>query len=314
MIDRKVFRNYEEWHNYRKSNYFIGGHDIAVITGHDEYKTPLDWYNDYQRGQAMENEINYNTQRGQAMENAIATLFETESTERVIKESAKYFVLSNDNYPPYIIASPDRELFKFRRKNRIAVEIKDTLRTVDLNNPETFPNSWYMQLVWNMGVGEYDAGMLVVYDGQKQLKWRMFDFDKDLFEYLLNGAKEFTENHILKGVPPAPINKEDIFNITNTSETISLNISPEYMELVNSYNEIKNKIKILEKEKEDLENKIALLFNNCNELVCEGVRVATIKDYTRNTIDTEKLKTEFPLIYESVKKESKGKTLKILKL
>ena len=167
-----------------------------------------------------------------------------------------------------------------------------------------------MQLVWNMGVGEYDAGMLVVYDGQKQLKWRMFDFDKYLFEYLLNGAKEFTENHILKGVPPAPINKEDIFNITNTSETISLNISPEYMELVNSYNEIKN----LEKEKEDLENKIALLFNNCNELVCEGVRVATIKDYTRSTIDTEKLKTEFPLIYESVKKESKGKTLKILKL
>ena len=244
MIDRKVFRNYEEWHNYRKSNYFIGGHDIAVITGHDEYKTPLDWYNDYQRGQAMENEINYNTQRGQAMENAIAALFETESTERVIKESAKYFVLSNDNYPPYIIASPDRELFKFRRKNRIVVEIKDTLRTVDLNDPETFPNSWYMQLVWNMGVGEYDAGMLVVYDGQKQLKWRMFDFDKDLFEYLLNGAKEFTENHILKGVPPAPINKEDIFNITNTSEKISLNISPDYMELVNSYNEIKNKIKI----------------------------------------------------------------------
>lgn len=41
-----------------------------------------------------------------------------------------------------------------------------------------------MQLVWNMGVGEYDAGMLVVYDRQKQLKWRMFDFDKDLFEYL----------------------------------------------------------------------------------------------------------------------------------
>ena len=168
MIDRKVFRNYEDWYNYRKSNYFIGGHDIAVITGHDEYKTPLDWYNDYQRGQAMEN--------------AIATLFETESTERVIKESAKYFVLSNDNYPPYIIASPDRELFKFRRKNRIVVEIKDTLRTVDLNDPKTFPNSWYMQLVWNMGVGEYDAGMLVVYDRQKQLKWRMFDFDKDLFE------------------------------------------------------------------------------------------------------------------------------------
>lgn len=52
MIDRKVFRNYEDWYNYRKSNYFIGGHDIAVITGHDEYKTPLDWYNDYQRGQA----------------------------------------------------------------------------------------------------------------------------------------------------------------------------------------------------------------------------------------------------------------------
>ena len=40
----------------------------------------------------------------------------------------------------------------------------------------------------------------------------------------------------------------------------------------------------------------------------------TIKDYTRNTVDTEKLKSEFPVIYEAVKKESKGKSLKILKL
>lgn len=86
------------------------------------------------------------------------------------------------------------------------------------------------------------------------------------------------------------------------------------MELIKDYNEVKNKIKTLEKEKEDLENKIALLFDNCNEIVCEGVSVATIKEYTRNTVDTEKLKSEFPIIYETVKKESKGKSLKILKL
>ena len=313
MINRKVFKNFDEWLNYRKSSYFIGGHDIASILGYDEYKTPLDWFNKYKNGQAMENAINYNTERGQAMENAIASLFESESTEKIIKESGKFFVLSNDNYPEYIIASPDRELFKFRRKNRIVVEIKDTLRTVDLNNPDTFPNSWYIQLTWNMGIGEYDAGMLVVYDGQKQLKWRMFDFDKELFEHLLKGAKEFTENNILKDIPPSPVNKEDILNITNTSEKISLNVAPEYMELIKDYNEVKNKIKTLEKEKEDLENKIALLFDNCNEIVCEGVSVATIKDYTRNTVDTEKLKSEFPIIYEAVKKESKGKYLKILK-
>ena len=190
MINRKVFKNFDEWLNYRKSSYFIGGHDIASILGYDEYKTPLDWFNEYKNGQAMENAINYNTERGQAMENAIASLFESESTEKIIKESGKFFVLSNDNYPEYIIASPDRELFKFRRKNRIVVEIKDTLRTVDLNDPETFPNSWYMQLVWNMGVGEYDAGMLVVYDGQKQLKWRLLDFYKEVFENMLKGAKE----------------------------------------------------------------------------------------------------------------------------
>lgn len=314
MINRKVFKNFDEWLNYRKSSYFIGGHDIASILGYNEYKTPLAWFNEYKNGQAMENAINYNTERGQAMENAIASLFESESTEKIIKESGKFFVLSNDNYPEYIIASPDRELFKFRRKNRIVVEIKDTLRTVDLNNPDTFPNSWYIQLTWNMGVGEYDAGMLVVYDGQKQLKWRLFDFDKELFEHLLKGAKEFTENNILKDIPPAPVNKEDVFNITNTSEKISLNVAPEYMELIKDYNEVKNKIKTLEKEKEDLENKIALLFDNCNEIVCEGVSVATIKDYTRNTVDTEKLKSEFPAIYEAVKKESKGKSLKILKL
>ena len=312
MVIRKVFKSFDEWKEYRSSDYFIGGHDIASILGNNPYKTPLDWYNEYMQGQAMENAISEYTERGQAMENAISELFELNSTEKVIKESSKYFVLSNDNLPAYIIASPDRELFKFRRKNRVVVEIKDTLRTVDLNNPETFPESWYMQLVWNMGVGEYDAGILVVYDGNKQLKWRMFDFDKELFDKMVEGAKDFTENNIQKGIPPHPINKSDV--LKSQQEIKSVCVPPMYLELIKKYNKIKSDIKVLEKEKEEIEDKIAVGFEGGTELISEGISIAQIRDSKRTGVDCEKLKSEFPAIYNAVKKETTSKTLKIFKL
>lgn len=50
------------------------------------------------------------------------------------------------------------------------------------------------------------------------------------------------------------------------------------------------------------------------KLVNEEVNVTQIRDFKRTGVDCEKLKSEFPAIYNAVKKETTSKTLKIFKL
>lgn len=176
MIRKTVFKNREEWLKYKNESFKLSSSNIGIILGYSEYMTPFQYWDKIKKGEITENT---NTIRGNLFENSIAEYFENVSTERVVKNTQKYFVLRRDDLPGYIEVSPDRELFKRERKNRVILEIKDTKRYIDIYKDDELPKEWYCQIQAQMYIGGYDMAVLCVYDGNKTIRYRYFNIDED---------------------------------------------------------------------------------------------------------------------------------------
>ena len=133
MIQKIVFKNREEWLKHKNESFKLSSSNIGIILGYSEYITPFQYWDKIKKGEITENT---NTIRGNLFENSISEYFENVSTERVVKNTQKYFVLRRDDLPEYIEVSPDRELFKKERKKRVILEVKDTKRYIDIYNDD----------------------------------------------------------------------------------------------------------------------------------------------------------------------------------
>lgn len=312
MIKKIVFKNREEWLKHKNESFKLSSSNIGIILGYSEYITPYQYWDKIKKGEITENT---NTIRGNLFENSISEYFENVSTERVVKNTQKYFVLRRDDLPEYIEVSPDRELFKRERKNRVILEIKDTKRYIDIYKDDELPKEWYCQIQAQMYIGGYDMAVLCVYDGNKNIQYRYFNIDEDFAKDIIKKGIEWTEKYIFgDGVPPSETLEDIQIKFKEVQKGGCVYAEDSFRNIIERYNSLLKDKKNIEKEIEELKNIISVKIGGNEILNIGGVDCATLKVTKMSFFDKDKFSKDYPDEYKKYIVDKEMRVLRVKKI
>lgn len=316
MINKQIFKNYEEWAAYRTGRPLLGSSDVGYILGVNPYESPYQYWRRKRlelAGNGVETEADKvaNLMRGRFKEEAIAREFEAATGEKVIKESAALVTYTNSELPEWVQASPDRELFSKRRGKRAILECKDSRRFFDVLDAETTPKEWYAQIQWQMGVMRRDAAYIAVEDGNKQLRYARFGFDSAVFDHILNYCSEWFERYILGDDTPPLTTGADVETVFPVARPEAVQVDAGIFEAVEKYKALAARKKELEKEMSELADALKVGAGACEVAEYAGSTLYTFKTVTKSGLDLERLKNEHPEIVEAYQKTTSYRTLRV---
>ena len=309
----------EQWLEARKCG--IGGSDAASVLGLNPYKSSVSVYIekvDYIHGVSMSDkningckkdssneEVNYRMELGNKLEDFVANEFSLKTGLKVRNVNG---ILKNDKYP-FAIANIDRAVVG----EKAFLECKVT-------------NS-YSKKVWQMGVpihyqiqvNHYMAvtGATHCYVaaliGNEELIIHRIDRDEEIIDEIMKLEAMFWDKCILGGEIPAPDGSLDysivlqgLYKDSKDEELILF----EQEKLLDRYDEITAIYKEIEVERKKIEQYIQVQMKEY-EVGFIGDRRITWKKQSRNTIDTKKLKKEYPEIAEECMKTTTSRVFRL---
>lgn len=272
-----IFTSREEWLSQRKNG--VGGSDIAAICGHDPYRTPLDVYLD-KIGESEPITDNDFMKAGRYLEPVVAEMFQDETGLPLISMPSTIV-----GTKPHYLASVDRSILG----ENVPVEIKTSKRY----HAEPL-DKWKLQATWYAGIMNAE-GYYIAWFTYPTLRFEYFDFDAVLFEEMCRMADEFWQ--CVENRTPPESNK------FVASQGAMLEASEYLAGRLNILRAKKQALEELEFEVDELTEEVKLAMREKEILSVNGTIAATWKQTKpRETVDTKKLKTEYPDVFELVKK------------
>lgn len=318
-----TFKDNAEWRKERCNS--IGASAVGILFGENYFTTP---YELAQRIRAERNGDFDFTQtiammRGHAYESGVAELFSWQTGKQLIMSSGADFILRREDIP-FMHCSPDRTYWidenglkhgKNAEQNKGVLECKTTRRPID---PDDLPLSWILQLQVQMGIGGFAEGylawdVLTIADG---FGFRRFEYNEELFNAAVEVCRVFWKNSILDGNDPAPVNAADVAKMyPNSIQGKTITANAETIAEIEQLREMKATKKELEDEIDQLSDKIKSQFTDEEAMVSpDGKVLVTYKTTAgRTSVDSKKLKADYPEIYANCCKTSAGSRTFLLK-
>ena len=295
----------EQWLELRKKG--IGGSDAAAIIGLDRYRSPFDVYAD-KLGLRPEIPDNEAMRQGRDLEQYVAERFMEATGKKVRRRNA---MLQHPEYP-FMIADIDRWVVG----ENAGFEAKTTsvLNRCKFSQGE-FPPRYYVQCMHYMAVTGADRWYLAVLVLNKSFHVFTIERDEAEIQALIAAEKDFWENHVLKKIPPTPDGSE------TTSEVIK-QLFPEaresaeiamfgYEDKIQQYLELDAKVKEFESERDKLKQELQLAMADAEIGRAQGY-IVEWKNQARQSLDTQKLKSEHAEIYANYLKPAQ--TVRVFKI
>lgn len=307
----------EKWLSQRCNS--IGGSEIGTIAGFSKYGSALTVFND-KLGLVERFKGNIHTKFGTRMEPHIREWIQDDFEEEtgVKLRTFEYPYMMVDKSFDYFSANIDglgvlSESWKYR-ENRdtgefwsiepgelFGLEIKTGSEFLQkMWAGEEIPDSYYCQCQWYMGVTGLKY-FLIIYLLGKKVQWKVIPRNEDDIKALRDIGQNFWTQHILTKVAPNPVGlkpeTDQILEQQALDNDFEVNITDEKL---TKYNEISNKIKDLEKEKERLKQEIFLELGDSKKGT-DGSYKLTCYTVSRDKLDNKMLKEMYPLTYEAVK-------------
>lgn len=298
----------------------IGGSEIGAIAGFSNYGTALTVFNE-KLGLVEKFKGNIHTQFGTRMEPLIRewvqddfkkeTDIELKTYEYPFTMADKELDFLSANIDGIGILESDYVYWENRDTGEIKFIPKGEMFGLEIKTGSEFlkkmwqgeeiPDTYYTQVQHYMGITGLNY-FLIIYMLGKEIKWKVVPRNEEDIKALREIGKDFWNNHILTKVPPAPsgIKKEtdEILEQQALSDEEEININND---LLSRYNFLVDKIKTLEKEKEQVKQEIFLRMENSKKAT-DGYFKVSRYVVARETIDNKLLKEKYPQTYEAVLK------------
>jgi putative phage-type endonuclease len=308
IAEKITFTHKEEWQSYRENR--IGGSSIATLLGlNKKYETP------YQLWEKMTGKVppfggNKNTDRGNMLEPVIAEWISKELDLEIDPRSTGYYVYQHNEHP-FIIGSPDREMYKFANPKtnaafqKVLVEIKSTRMSI---TPDTVPDSWVVQVNHYMGLSGIHDGVIAWISGNLEFQYIEVRFDQELFDVGINAACDFMMEHVYANIAPDAENGSDSDRAypAHTNGKI-IEATESVLEAVKEIILLKEMVKNQEINLKEKEDRIKILMGDAEAITYMGEKVVTYK-YQKGRImfDSKSFKEAHPDIYKQYEKDSAG--------
>ncbi len=293
---------HEKWLEYRRTG--IGGSDASTIVGLNPYSSLYKLYAD-KKGLISATEDTEVMRQGRDFEEYVAKRF-TEATGKKVRR--RNYMFQHDDYD-YILADIDREIIG----ENAGLECKTTsvFNKSDFENGE-IPLTYYVQMTHYMAVMGYDRMYLAVLILSKGFYWFVIERDENEIATLLETESNFWNNYIIpERIPPLDGSEatQEVINeiypngADNEIITISDNLMQKYKHLKELSDDINTQLTAVK-------NEIKTVLGDNIHGACNGYKV-TWKSQNKTTVDSKKLKKEYPNIYEDVAKKSSSRVLRI---
>jgi len=302
----------EEWLHYRKSG--IGSSEVATIVGLNPWETPYQLWR-RKRGIDPPQPENFAMKAGHYLEDAVAMFWHDETGQDIIKSSAGDWLIRN-NERPFLQVSPDRTYWlagmAHNNTNKGILECKTTQKSVDADD---LPKHWFCQLQYQLGVAELQCGSLAWLCSGREFGYKDLAFVPDFYGWLVEEVEKFWKDYIEGGLEPSAVSVQDVLLKYNRHiDGKSLEVSDEIFEAYKDLKDLKKQIASMEERKDELENRLKMVFNDAESITYGGDVLATWKAPKPSAkFDAALLKEKHPDIYNECVTEQQGARRFLLK-
>jgi putative phage-type endonuclease len=290
----------DKWLRLRKQG--IGGSDAGAVCGVNPYATAMSVYKD-KTSEEIEDVDNESMRQGRDLEDYVAKRF-MEATGLKVRRSN--FMYQSEEYP-WMLADVDRLI----AGQDAGLECKTaSAYNADKWKDGEIPPHYLIQCYHYMAVTGIRTWYIAVVILGREFRYARIDWDEDVIRNLVKIEADFWNNHVLAGVLPDPDGSkacdevlEKYFHISRRDSEISL---VGFDDELKRRTELKKLIDKLEKEKNQIDQKVKLYMKDSERAVSEHYKVSwTTVDSSR--IDTKRLKADKPDIYNEFLKISSSR-------
>ena len=287
----------EEWLQYRKKG--ITGTDAGAITGLNPYSSAFQVYQD-KTTDVIEEFDSERLRQGRDMEEYVAYRFEEATGKKVHRANAIY---QNEEHP-IMLADFDRII----TGEKAGLECKTVSPySSDKWDDDSIPLHYQMQCQHYLAVSGFDCWYICALIFGEKLIIHKIERDEELINNLITIEENFWNNHILAGVMPDPDGSDScsdaiakLYQKSEAGKTIQLN---GYDQLLDRRLELDELIKKLELEKSSIDQQIKIELADASIGMTDKYKVSW-SSYEQSRLDTKKLKSEKPDIYNEYCKTS----------
>lgn len=290
---------------------YIGGSDIAAIMGLSRWKTPLKlWLEKTQKTPAPDLSDNEAVELGTELEDFVAKKF-SRLTGKAVRRSPKMY--QHPQYP-YMRAHVDRLITG--SDELLECKTCSAFKLQEWEGDE-IPQEYILQVIWYLGItGRKRAWIACLIGGQK-FKYKSVEFDPELFELMVDAAKNFW-NCVLTDTPPMIVSDDNdtMKNLypTANDNIVDLTSAPEAEETINrnikKLEELKKTISSLSLEREEVEAKLKDVISENGGLSTSKWKV-TWKNQSTKRFDSKAFRDANPDLYAKFETVSNSRVLRI---
>lgn len=175
---------------------YIGGSDIAAIMGMSRWKTPLRLWAEKTQKLPMADLSNIEAvELGTDLEEFVAQKF-SQKTGKAVRRAPKEY--THKDYP-YMHAHIDR--LATGSKELLECKTASFFKKDEWEDDE-IPQEYILQVMWYLGITGRKIGHIAVLIGGQSFKYKQIEFDAELFNTMVEAAKEFWDC-VQNDTPPA---------------------------------------------------------------------------------------------------------------
>ena len=279
----------------------IGGSDVGAILGVNKYKTPFEVYLEKTEPITEVKEQSESAYFGDIFEDVVAKEFEKRNGKKVRRDRKHY---KHKDYP-FMVANIDRRVVG---ENAI-LECKTANQFLMKEwEGEEVPASYLVQVQHYLAVTGAEIGYIAVLIGGQKFIWKEVQRDEELIEMIIEAEKDFWKKvqdetpPVLDGSSAAENYLKEKYKQAESEKAVELGF--EYKDKIKTYLEKKEQLKVFETEVKELENQIKFEIGRAEYAHAPGYTLSW-KNASISKVDSKKLKSEYPEIYEKVIKKNK---------
>jgi putative phage-type endonuclease len=282
----------------------IGGSDVAAILGLSKWTSPVEVWLD-KLGRLPPKEETPAMRWGSLKEPLILDEF-SRATGMEVRRGLP-MQASEDH--PFMLATIDGLV----EDRQAIVEAKTAMFAEGWGEPGTaeIPAYYLTQVTHYMAVTGAVVAFVPVLIGSSDFRIYEVERDESLIADLVEAERSFWFDHVLAGVEPEPVSKEDALLLWARDNGTTVDVDEDVAADVERLKALKAEITLLEERAALIDDRVRIAFREAAQLRFNGEVIATYKGQARKSLDQRAIEAEHPSIVAQYKRESLSRVLRL---
>ena len=173
------------------------------------------------------------------------------------------------------------------------------------------PLYYETQIQWYMAVTGIETFYVAVLIGGQDFRMYEVKRDKDVINAIVSRCRDFWENNVLKNVPPAPINVDDIKKLYAKDSGEMTEATNEEATDIGELRNLKEQIKSLKEQEEAVASRLIMAIGEKTGLTLGGKKAVTYKAMNTTRFSSTDFKKEHPDLYQDYAKTTSTRVLRL---